>query len=69
MEKEFLTAAGRRPYKMPALLTLHIHPTLMLAASGDPQVGKTSEKASKDAEILVKDDNDYNVWDDDWSDN
>ena len=39
----------------------------MLAASGDPKVHTTGEKASTKYDALVKEDKSYNVWDDDWS--
>ena len=62
-----LFAADKRPYVAPAMLELHIISTQMLAASGDPEVHTTSEKASTDYDALVKEDKSYNVWDDDWS--
>ena len=42
-------------------------PILMLAASGDPEVHTTSEKASTDYDPLVKENRHHNLWDDDWS--
>jgi len=64
-----MQAAQKRPYETPALLTIRVAPTQMLAVSGDPKVQTTSEKASTDYDALVKGSSrsDYSVWDDDWS--
>lgn len=49
------------------MTVLRTAPMHMLAGS-DPQVQKTSEKASTEYDALVKgDNNSYNVWNDDWS--
>ena len=49
------------------MTVLRTAPMQMLAASGDPEVHTTSEKASTGYEVLVKENKSYNVWDDDWS--
>ena len=66
MKKDLLKAARKQPYTTPALLKFCIEPSQMLAASGDPQVHTTNEKASTDHEALSKENQGYDVWDDDW---
>lgn len=63
------TTSEKRPYVSPAILELLITSTQMLAASGDPRVQTSSEKASVDYDALVKGSSrsNYDVWDDDWS--
>lgn len=56
----------KKVYNEPCMTVLRTAPMQMLAGS-DPQVQKTSAKASTEHEALVKGENDYNVWDDDWS--
>ena len=57
----------KKPYEAPALAIVRTAPMQMLAASGDPEVHTTSDKASTGCEALVKEEKSYNVWDDDWS--
>ena len=47
-------------------MVLHLAPIRMLAASGDPVIRTTSNKADDEYDALVKQ-NDFNIWDDDWS--
>ena len=56
----------KKPYEAPALTIVRTAPMQVLAASGDPEVHTTNEKASTSHEALTKG-NDYNVWDDDWN--
>ena len=49
------------------MTVLRTAPMQMLAASGDPEVHTTTEKASTSHEALVKEDKSYSIWDDDWS--
>ena len=67
MEKIVMTAAQKRPYEAPRLMVVGTAPILMLAASGDPEVYTTSEKASTDYDPLVKENRHHTLWDDDWS--
>ena len=48
------------------MTVLRTAPMQMLAASGDPEVHTTTEKASTSHEALTKG-NSYRIWDDDWS--
>ena len=65
MNKHIQTAAQKRPYMSPQLLTLVISHTQMLAASGDPLVRTSSDKASTDYEALTKESS-PGIWDDEW---
>lgn len=56
----------KRPYKRPCLTVLRTAPMRMLAASGDLEIRTTSSKVDVERAALVKQ-NDYNIWDDDWS--
>ena len=56
----------KKAYQEPCMTVLRTAPMQMLAGS-DPQVQRTSAKASTEHEALVKEDKSYNVWDDDWS--
>ncbi len=58
----------KKPYTRPCLMVLRTAPMRMLAASGDPVIRTTSSKVDVERAALVKQ-NDYNIWDDDWSDN
>ena len=57
----------KKAYQEPCMTVLRTAPMQMLAASGDPEVHTTGEKASTNYDALVKEDKSYNVWDDDWS--
>ena len=59
----------KKEYQEPCMTVLRTAPMQMLAASGDPEVQTTSEKASTDYDALVKGSSrsNYSVWDDDWS--
>ena len=65
MNKHIQTAAQKRPYMSPQLLTLVISHTQMLAASGDLLVRTSSDKASTDYEALTKESS-PDIWDDEW---
>lgn len=56
----------KKAYNEPCLTVLRTAPIMMLAGS-DPQVHTSSQKASTDYAPLVKKGDDYNVWDEDWS--
>ena len=56
----------KKVYNEPCMTVLRTAPMQMLAGS-DPQVQKTSAKASTNYDALVKEDKSYNVWNDDWS--
>ena len=59
----------KKAYQEPCMTVLHTAPMQMLAASGDPEVQTTSEKASTDYDALVKGSSrsNYSVWDNDWN--
>ena len=57
----------KKAYQEPCMTVLRTAPMQMLAASGDPEVHTTTEKASTSHEALVKEDKSYSIWDDDWS--
>ena len=65
MNKHIQTAAQRRPYTTPRLLTLVISHTRMLAASDNPVVHTSSDKASTDYEALTKESS-SSIWDNEW---
>ena len=65
MKKDIQTAAQKRPYMSPQLLTLVISHTQMLAASGDPLVRTSSDKASTDYQALTKEGS-SDIWDNEW---
>ena len=67
MKQNIMKAAQKRPYEAPELLAVCVAPTQMLAGSGDPEVHTTSSKANTNYDALTKEDKNYNVWDDDWS--
>jgi hypothetical protein len=56
----------KKIYNEPCLTVQHIVTFHMLSASDGFQVHTTSESVSTSHDALTKD-NDYNVWDDDWS--
>ena len=56
----------KKAYQEPCMTVLRTAPIQMLAASGDPEVHTTSDKASTSHEALTKV-NSYSIWDDDWS--
>lgn len=66
MNKHIQTAAQKRPYMSPQLLTLVISHTQMLAASNDVlEVHTSNDKASTDYQALTKESS-SSIWDDEW---
>ena len=65
MKKDIQTAAQKRPYMMPQMLSVVISHTQMLAASGDPEVHTSSDKASTDYQALTKESS-SSIWDNEW---
>ena len=65
MKKDIQTAAQKRPYMMPQMLSVVISHTQMLAASGDPLVRTSSDKASTDYQALTKEGS-SDIWDNEW---
>ena len=65
MNKHIQTAAQKRPYMMPQMLSVVISHTQMLAASGDPVVHTSSDKASTDYQALTKESS-SSIWDNEW---
>ena len=65
MNKHIQTAAQKRPYMMPQMLSVVISHTQMLAASGDPEVHTSSDKASTDYQALTKESS-SSIWDNEW---
>jgi hypothetical protein len=65
MKKDIQTAAQKRPYMMPQMLSVVISHTQMLAASGDPEVHTSNDKASTDYQALTKESS-SSIWDNEW---
>lgn len=65
MNKHIQTAAQKRSYMMPQMLSVVISHIEMLAASGDPVVHTSSDKASTDYEALTKESS-PDIWDNEW---
>ena len=65
MKKDIQTAAQKRPYMMPQMLSVVISHTKMLAASGDPLVRTSNDKASTDYQALTKESS-SDIWDNEW---
>ena len=65
MKKDIQTAAQKRPYMMPQMLSVVISHTQMLAASGDPEVHTSRDKASTDYQALTKESS-SSIWDNEW---
>ncbi len=66
MKQIYQSAAQKRPYLAPRLLTVQISSMQMISLSGAPEVYTTSEKASTDYDALVKENKNNGVWDDEW---
>jgi len=56
----------KHPYEAPTLMTVHVASAKLFAASGDPQVHTSNEKASNGHEALVKEQGSNNIWDESW---
>ena len=66
MKKDIQTAAQKRPYMMPQMLSVVISHIEMLAASNDaPEVHTSSDKASTGYEALTKE-HSSSIWDNEW---
>ena len=66
MKKDIQTAAKKRPYMMPQMLSVVISHIEMLAASDNaPLVHTSDEKASTDYEALTKE-HSSSIWDNEW---
>lgn len=65
MEKDIMNVRRKHPYDVPTLMVVSIASAKLFAASGDPEVHTSTEKASTDYDALVKDKS-TNVWDEEW---
>ena len=66
MKKDIQTAAQKRPYMMPQMLSVVISHIEMLAASNDvPEVHTSNDKASTDYQALTKESS-SDIWYNEW---